>query len=136
VVRPRLREVELTKRDDDDPTRTLIRQILGAVAEFDKRVTVLKLRAARIRRRKRQGYCEGMKPYGWQEGERPALERMRQLRRKPVKADRRSYQTIADTLNAEGLLNREGRPWSASRVYAVMKQAAIIEGRQASATPR
>jgi DNA invertase Pin-like site-specific DNA recombinase len=35
--------------DSDDPTRRLIRQVLGAVAEFDRRVTVLKLRAARNR---------------------------------------------------------------------------------------
>ena len=40
--------VDLTVADDD-PTRTLIRQVLGAVSEFDKRVTVLKLRAARER---------------------------------------------------------------------------------------
>ena len=31
----------------DDPTRTLIRQVLSAVAQFDKSVTVLKLRASR-----------------------------------------------------------------------------------------
>ena len=37
--------------DSDDPTRRLIRQVLGAVAEFDRRVTVMKLRAARERRR-------------------------------------------------------------------------------------
>jgi hypothetical protein len=62
--------------------------------------------------------------------ERAVLERMRALRRKPVKQERRSYQTIADTLNSEGLLNREGRPWSASRILAVLKQAAIVEQRQ------
>ena len=28
---------------DDDPTRTRIRQVLAAVAQFDKSVTVLKL---------------------------------------------------------------------------------------------
>src|SRR5262245_11520173 len=33
----------------DDPARTLIRQVLSAVAQFDKSVTVLKLRAARKR---------------------------------------------------------------------------------------
>ena len=33
----------------DDPTRRLIRRVLGAVAEFEKNVLVLKLRAARER---------------------------------------------------------------------------------------
>src|ERR1019366_9001763 len=55
--------IELTAADDD-PTRRLIRQVLGAVAEFDRRVTVLKLRAARERVRRRDGRCEGRKPFG------------------------------------------------------------------------
>ena len=45
--------------DSDDPTRRLIRQVLGAVAEFDRRVTVMKLRAARERRRAQGERCEG-----------------------------------------------------------------------------
>jgi hypothetical protein len=44
---------------EGDPTRTLIRQVLGAVAQFDKSVTVLKLRAAMERIRRREGRCEG-----------------------------------------------------------------------------
>ena len=36
--------VDLTS--DADPTRRLIRQVLGAVAEFEKNLLVLKLRAA------------------------------------------------------------------------------------------
>ena len=31
----------------DDPTRKLMRQIMGAIAEYDKTMTVLKLRGAR-----------------------------------------------------------------------------------------
>ena len=40
---------------DGDPTRTLIRQVLGAVAQFEKTVIVLKLQAARDRVRCRTG---------------------------------------------------------------------------------
>jgi len=32
---------------DNDPTRRLIRQVLGAVSQFEKRVIVLKLRTSR-----------------------------------------------------------------------------------------
>jgi DNA invertase Pin-like site-specific DNA recombinase len=49
---------------DDDPTRTLIRQVLGAVAQFEKAVIVSKLKAARVRQRRATGRCEGRKPYG------------------------------------------------------------------------
>lgn len=75
---------------DDDPTRKLIRQVLGAVAEYDKAVTVLKLRAARDRVRRTQGRCEGRKPFGDRPGERAALELIYKLHRKPRGAERRS----------------------------------------------
>jgi DNA invertase Pin-like site-specific DNA recombinase len=44
---------------DDTPTATLIRQILGAVAQFDKALTVAKLRGARERKKTATGKCEG-----------------------------------------------------------------------------
>jgi DNA invertase Pin-like site-specific DNA recombinase len=37
---------------DDTPTAKLVRQVLGAIAEFDKAMTVAKLRGARERKRK------------------------------------------------------------------------------------
>src|SRR5687768_8259983 len=43
--------VDLT--NDDNPTATMIRQILGSVAQFDKAMVVLKLRAARERLRRK-----------------------------------------------------------------------------------
>ncbi len=73
--------VDLTV-SDEDPTRTLIRQVLGAVAQFEKSVIVLKLRAARDRVRKCKGRCEGRKPFGTRPDEAAVLCRMRQLRRK------------------------------------------------------
>jgi DNA invertase Pin-like site-specific DNA recombinase len=48
---------------DDTPTAKLIRQVLGAVAEFDKAMTVAKLRAARDRKRASTGRCEGRKTH-------------------------------------------------------------------------
>lgn len=47
-----------------DPTRKLIRQILGAFAEYDKSALVLKLRKARERKRRETGKCEGRKKFG------------------------------------------------------------------------
>src|SRR6202051_4529548 len=44
---------------DDGPTSNLIRQIFGAVSEFDKAMTVAKLKGARDRVRRAQGKCEG-----------------------------------------------------------------------------
>lgn len=53
----------------DDPTRKLLRQIMGAIAEYDKAMVVLKLRGARQRKRAKERRCEGAKPYGTLPGE-------------------------------------------------------------------
>jgi DNA invertase Pin-like site-specific DNA recombinase len=113
--------VDLTS--SEDPTRRLIRQVLGAVAEFEKNVLVLKLRAARERQRARGQRVEGVKPYGYLPAERALLERMRQLRRKPVKGRRLSIAAIAAQLNAEGHRNRAGREWSPQMVHHVLSTA-------------
>jgi hypothetical protein len=48
-----------------DSTRVLMRQLLGAVAQYDKSQIVAKLRGARMRKRAQQGRCEGRKPFGF-----------------------------------------------------------------------
>jgi DNA invertase Pin-like site-specific DNA recombinase len=63
-----------------DPTRILMRQLMGAVAQYDKSQIVLKLRGARQRMKAKMGRCEGRKPYGAREGEAAVIENMRQLR--------------------------------------------------------
>jgi DNA invertase Pin-like site-specific DNA recombinase len=115
--------IELTAADDD-PTRRLIRQVLGAVAEFDRRVTVLKLRAARERVRRRDGRCEGRKPFGATPAEEVVLDRILKLRRhgNPMKGAHLSFQKIAATLNAEGVATRTGKPWAPATVFGIVKR--------------
>lgn len=107
---------------DNDPTRVLIRQVLGAVSQFEKSVIVLKLRAARERVRRRQGRCEGRKPYGTRPGEAKALERLFQLRRKPRLGERLSLARIAEAMNQEGWPTRTGKPWRASTVDSILRR--------------
>ena len=49
--------------DADNPTATMVRQILGSVSQFEKTSLVMKLRKARDAKRKATGRCEGRKPY-------------------------------------------------------------------------
>jgi DNA invertase Pin-like site-specific DNA recombinase len=112
---------ELTA-SDDDPTQTLIRQVLGAVAQFDKAVIVSKLKAARVRKRKATGRCEGRKPFGTKPGEAEVLGLIRQLRRKPRGGERLSYDAIAARLNANGVPTRTGRPWAGPTVCGIVKR--------------
>ncbi|MBI3781949.1 MAG: recombinase family protein [Deltaproteobacteria bacterium] len=62
---------------DDDPTRTLIRQVLGAVAQFERAVIVSKLKPARVRKRHVEGRWEGRKPFGIRPGEAEGWRRFR-----------------------------------------------------------
>jgi DNA invertase Pin-like site-specific DNA recombinase len=48
---------------DDTPTAKLVRQVHGAISEFDKAMTVAKLRGARERKRRDVGKCEGRKSW-------------------------------------------------------------------------
>jgi len=111
--------VELTDANDD-PTRTLVRQILGAVAEFGKAVTVSKLRAARIRKRRAEGRCEGRKPYGSTPAEAEVVEHMKRLRRKPRGGERMSYAAIAKQLNVENIPTRTGKQWAPQTVRGIL----------------
>jgi DNA invertase Pin-like site-specific DNA recombinase len=58
---------ELVFSPDADPTRKLFRQIMGALAEWDKSVIVKKLRAGRDKVRREKGRCEGRKPFSGRE---------------------------------------------------------------------
>lgn len=108
---------------DGDPTRTLIRQVLGAVAQFEKAMVVAKLRAARLRTRRAMGRCEGRKPFGHTPAELAALTTMKRLGRKPRGGSRRSYAAIAAALNAQGVPTRTGKPWAATVVRRILQRA-------------
>ena len=105
-----------------DPTRVLIRQVLGAVSQFEKAVLVLKLRAARDRMRRRTGRCEGRRPFGYYPHELQAVDMIRALRRKRRDGSPLSFADVADRLNALSISTRTGVAWSAGSVFAIMKR--------------
>ncbi len=99
----------------DDPSRKLVRQIFGAISEYDKAMIVLKLRGARQRMKARTGRCEGSKPFGVSRDHRPVIDRILSLRASGMAVD-----TIAETLNAEGLKSKKGGRWYGSSVRNVI----------------
>jgi DNA invertase Pin-like site-specific DNA recombinase len=112
---------ELTAADDN-PTKTLIRQILGAVSQFEKAVLVHKLRAARVRQRRTKGKCEGRKQYGFRDGEAQIVERILLMRRKPRGGERLSFAAIADELNLDGVVTRYGKPWNPATIRSICER--------------
>src|SRR5207244_2593385 len=49
----------------DDPSRALIRQILGAVAQYERGMIRLRLRQGKARKVARGGYAGGAPPFGF-----------------------------------------------------------------------
>lgn len=102
----------------NDPTRILVRQMMGAVAQYEKSQIVLKLRGARMRKRAKEGRCEGRKPYGFYPGEAQVIGRMRELRSAGIGFDR-----IAVQLNTEGIKPRKGERWWGRSVNNTLTRA-------------
>ena len=105
---------------DDTPTARMVRQILGAVAEFEKASLVLKLRGARDRRSAVLGRrIEGRKGYA---ETRPELvrEARRLHRRSPVTGKRRSLRAIAVELFLLGYVNGKGKPFAAAQITRLL----------------
>jgi DNA invertase Pin-like site-specific DNA recombinase len=99
---------------DDTPTAKLVRQVLGAISEFDKAMTVAKLRGARERKRRDAGKCEGRKSHAELN---PALvATAKRLRRQRPKGGRMSLRAISTELAARGYLNENGRPFAAASI--------------------
>jgi DNA invertase Pin-like site-specific DNA recombinase len=94
---------------EDDPTRKLVRQVLGAIAEYDKTMLVLKLKVARDRKRK-NGKCEGRKSY--QETDPNLIARVKQLRRKPRNGKRMALKKVLEVIQAEGFKTATGEEFT------------------------
>jgi DNA invertase Pin-like site-specific DNA recombinase len=111
--------IDLT--DAADPSRVLVRQLLGAVSEYQKSEIVGKLAKARQRARMAHGRCEGRKPYGSREGEQRGLRRIGEL----VNDERCSLRAAAKRLNDEGIPTRGGNPWTAQAVANIARRQAV-----------
>ena len=103
---------------EDTPTAVLVRQVLGAIAQFEKATTVAKLAAARKRKKAETGRCEGRKPLSKTRPEVVALAQ--RLRRKGPKRGIRSLRVISAELAAAGYLNERGAPYSAKTVASML----------------
>ena len=110
-------DIDLTG-GNDDPSGKLIRQILGAVAEWEKCALVQKLRASRLRMRRSGQRCEGQKPFGFSPDEIKIVEAILAYRK-----EGKSYVAIAEKLNADGIKSRSGKQWHPTQVQRVIQRA-------------
>ena len=101
------------------PTADLIRQVLGAVSQFEKAMIVSKLRLARDRKRAATGKCEGRKSHA--EANPNAVALARKLHRKNRETGRRlSYRKISRAMAQQGHLATSGKPYGPSAILSML----------------
>jgi DNA invertase Pin-like site-specific DNA recombinase len=103
----------------EEPTRVLIRQMLGVIAQYERAMIEVKLRHARERQRKKNGRCEGRKPFG-QDPQRPQeVTTLQAIAHHGVTLGHTS-RYIAAFLNERGLPTREGNRWHHATVAKIL----------------
>lgn len=106
---------------DDTPTARLIRQVLGAVSEFEKAMLVAKLRGARDRKRRSGVKVEGRKSIGEQRPETVALAHS--LARARPKGGKKSLREISAALAEAGHTTRMGTPYAPTAIKLMLARA-------------
>ncbi|MGD0986046.1 MAG: recombinase family protein [Acidimicrobiales bacterium] len=93
--------------DSNESIRILIRQVLGALSQYEKTLLKARMAAGRKLKAERGGYTGGVPRFGYSalRHEYVPLEREQKIvaRIRVERADGASFQTIADGLNADGL---------------------------------
>ena len=119
--------VSVTEPDyGEDETRDFVRQVLGAVAQYERAVIVRRMQSGRAEKARQGGYAYGSPAYGQRaeggqlvtdESEQATIGRIRELH-----AEGKSLREIAATLDAEGLKPKRGGSWHARTVARVLNR--------------
>ena len=103
---------------DDTPTARLIRQVLGAISEFEKAMLVEKLKGARDRKRRTGIKVEGRKSIAEQKPE--AVQLARKLARARPKGGKRSLREISAALAEAGHTTGSGTPYAPTAIKLML----------------
>jgi DNA invertase Pin-like site-specific DNA recombinase len=119
----------LAPDDVDDPSRKLIRQILGAVNEYERAMIALRMRRGRRRKAELGGYAYGSPRFGYRTEDRRLVpddaEQLATARIVELHREGRSLRQIAAVLEEEGLPAKRGGRWHPRTVSAVLTQAGV-----------
>jgi site-specific DNA recombinase len=113
--------------DSNEPTRILVRQILGALAQYEKTLLKGRMAAGRKLKAARGGYTGGCRTkFGYtvvrREYEPLRAEQEIIARIRTERSGGATLQTIADGLNADGLTAKLGGTWRRWSVRRVVHQ--------------
>lgn len=126
-------------RDDpDDPTRKLVRRMLGLINDYERDMIVLRMRRGRRLKGNRGGFAFGSPAFGQRSvnkqlvndpTEQATLRRMRELHRAA-----QSTRHIARTLNSEGRATKRGKEWTSASVSDALRREVTGKHRGKAAT--
>lgn len=125
-------EADYLRDDPDDPTRKLIRQVLGAVSEFERALIKLRLSRGRAAKAAKGGFAYGSPPYGSraadrklvpEESEQAVIELATRLRREGA-----SLRSIGRSLLEAGHSPRRAKAWHPQVVARLLRREAGPSG--------
>lgn len=110
----------------NDPTRVLVRQLLGAIAQYERMVITARMKAGRMAKAARGGFAYGSPRFGWRAehgelvpnpDEQQAVARIAELHRQG-----RSLREIAAALNEEGHRPKRSERWHPQVVARIVRR--------------
>jgi DNA invertase Pin-like site-specific DNA recombinase len=103
---------------EETPTAVLVRQVLGAISQFEKATIVAKLKAARDRKRAATGRCGGNRSLA---ETRPDVVALAKRLRTTRSGRQRSLREISAELAARGFVTaKTGKPFVAAQVARML----------------
>jgi len=102
----------------EDPARTLIRQVLGAVAQYERKMIHLRMTRGRRRRLAETGWAGGPRAYGCDAHEQAVLAHVEYQRRAGL-----SWRQVVSDLTKRGITKRSGRVWTAQELHRICTHA-------------
>ena len=112
--------------DSDDPTRVLVRQVLGSISQYERALIRGRMMAGKAAKVSKGGYGGGRPPFGWRaEGkelvpeprEQEAIALVRQLADEGL-----SSRQIAARLEEAGHRPKVGEHWSSVQVLRILRR--------------
>ncbi len=121
-----VRSVTEPEIDGSDPTRVLIRQVLGAIGQYERALIVARMNGGRMAKAAKGGYAYGSPPFGWRaeghelvldEAEQTTMARVDELRRRGV-----SLREMGEMLLAEGHRPKRADRWHPETLRRIVRR--------------
>lgn len=121
-----VRSVTEPEIDGADPTRVLIRQVLGAIGQYERALIVARMHAGREAKAAKGGYAYGSPPFGMRavegelvidEDEQATMARIDELRRRGV-----TLRQMGEILAAEGHRPKRAERWHPEALRRIVRR--------------